>query len=92
VVGICAGGGYAIHATMMDRRIKALGTVSAVNYGDMYRQGWEGNQQPASSLELLQMAAEQRTAEAKGAATGYLPATPSSVEEAQNRDFAEAYE
>ncbi|MFV9288563.1 alpha/beta hydrolase [Citrobacter freundii] len=92
VVGICAGGGYAIHATMLDRRIKALGTVSAVNYGDMYRQGWEGNQQPASSLELLQMAAEQRTAEAKGAATGYLPTTPSSVEEAQNRDFAEAYE
>lgn len=92
VLGICAGGGYAVHAAMMDRRIKALGTVSAVNYGDMYRLGWEGDQQPSSSFELLGMAAVQRTAEAKGAATGYLPTTPNSMEEAPNRDFAEAYE
>ncbi|NIY49256.1 alpha/beta hydrolase [Cedecea colo] len=92
VLGICAGGGYAIHATMMDRRIKALGTVSAVNYGDMYRLGWEGELQPSSSLEPLEMAADQRTAEARGAATGYLPTTPNSREEAPNRDFAEAYE
>ncbi|HBT4619497.1 TPA: alpha/beta hydrolase [Klebsiella pneumoniae] len=91
VLGICAGGGYAVHATMMDRRIKALGTVSAVNFGDMYRLGWEGDQQPSSSFELLKMAAEQRTAEVKGAATGYLPMTPNSMEEAPNRDFAEAY-
>ncbi|WP_205960837.1 alpha/beta hydrolase [Mixta theicola] len=92
VLGICAGGGYAVHATMMDRRIKALGTVSAVNYGDMYRLGWEGDLQPSSSLELLGMAADQRTAEARGAVTGYLPTTPNSMEEAPNRDFAEAYE
>ncbi|MEL5336981.1 alpha/beta hydrolase [Serratia nevei] len=92
VLGICAGGGYAIHAAIMDRRVKALGTVSAVNYGEMYRLGWEGDQQPSSSLELLEMAAEQRTAEAKGAAPGYLPTTPNSIEEAPNKDFAEAYE
>lgn len=92
VLGICAGGGYAVHATMMDRRIKALGTVSAVNYGDMYRLGWEGALEPSSSLELLAMAAGQRTDEVKGNATGYLPTTPNSMEEAPNRDFAEAYE
>lgn len=92
IMGICAGGGYAIHAAMADRRIKALGAVSAVNYGDMYRFGWEGGQQPAQAIDLLTMAAEQRSAEVKGAAIGYLPTTPGSMEEAPNKDLAEAYE
>lgn len=92
VLGICAGGGYTIHAAMLERRIKAVGTVSAVNYGDMYRFGWEGDQQPLSSFELLDMAAKQRTAESKGASTGYLPTIPNSLDEVINNDFAEAYE
>ncbi|HXY52728.1 MAG TPA: dienelactone hydrolase family protein [Terriglobales bacterium] len=33
VLGICAGSGCAINASMNDRRIKALGTVSAYNFG-----------------------------------------------------------
>ncbi|WP_253724164.1 alpha/beta hydrolase [Burkholderia multivorans] len=36
-MGICAGGGYAANAAINDRRIKALGTVSAVNIGSMFR-------------------------------------------------------
>lgn len=92
VLGICAGGGYTIHAAMLDRRIKAVGTVSAVNYGDMYRFGWEGDQQPLLSFELLEMAAKQRTAESKGASTGYLPTIPNSLEEVINNDIVEAYE
>ena len=39
VLGICSGGGYAINAAMTDRRIKAVGTVSAINLGAMYRAG-----------------------------------------------------
>lgn len=42
VLGICSGGGYAINAAMTDRRIKAVGTVSAINLGAMYRAGYEG--------------------------------------------------
>lgn len=46
VLGICAGGGYAVNATMNDRRIKALGTVSAYNFGAVLRQGWYGTSGP----------------------------------------------
>lgn len=37
VVGICAGGGYAIAATKGDHRIKAVATLSMVNIGDSAR-------------------------------------------------------
>ncbi|MGF6211226.1 alpha/beta hydrolase [Comamonas sp. 4034] len=40
-MGICAGAGYSANAAINDRRIKALGTVSAVNIGQMFRNGWE---------------------------------------------------
>ncbi|MGP9800575.1 alpha/beta hydrolase [Rheinheimera sp. NSM] len=92
VVGICAGGGYATHATMQDKRIRALGTISSVNYGDMYRSGWDGTLTPEQSFSVLQLAAEQRSHEAAGAGVAYLPTTPASAEEAANKDFAEAYE
>jgi len=42
VLGICFGGAYAINAAMTDPRIKAVGTVSAINLGAMYRAGYEG--------------------------------------------------
>ena len=81
-LGVCAGGGFAVNATMVDRRIKAMGAVSAVNYGTMFRNGWDGHDQPEKSIPLLDMAAGQRTEEAHGAETGYLPTAPASVEEA----------
>ncbi|KAH7061517.1 Alpha/Beta hydrolase protein [Macrophomina phaseolina] len=34
VLGICAGGGYATAAATDDHRLKAVGMVSAVNFGD----------------------------------------------------------
>ena len=40
-MGICAGAGYTANAAIQDRRIKAIGTVSAVNIGSMFRNGWE---------------------------------------------------
>ena len=36
-MGICAGAGYSANAAINDRRIKALGTVSMVNIGKMFR-------------------------------------------------------
>lgn len=37
VLGICGAGGYAVNATMTERRIKALGTVTGANYGRLMR-------------------------------------------------------
>ncbi|MFT3721070.1 alpha/beta hydrolase [Pseudorhodoferax sp.] len=92
VLGVCAGGGYATNAAVVDTRIKALGTVSAVNYGQMYRQGWDGTANPQDCLALRDMAMAARTAEANGQPTQYLPTVPDRREDAPHPDFAEAFD
>lgn len=91
-LGICAGGGYAIHATMTDRRIKAVGGVSAVNIGDMFRKGWTGDSDVAQAIGLLEMGAAQRTAEANGGEAAFIPFSPPSLEGVEERDMQEAYD
>ncbi|WP_065383345.1 alpha/beta hydrolase [Hyphomonas sp. ND6WE1B] len=62
VLGICGGGGYAVNATMTERRIKALGTVTGANYGRLMR----GNFSQLNPIAALEAMANQRTAEARG--------------------------
>lgn len=76
VWGVCAGGGYAVTATMTDHRIKAVGTVSAVNIGASWRRGWYGTGVDSDALPTLQAAAAQRTAEARGAELAFAPYVP----------------
>jgi fermentation-respiration switch protein FrsA (DUF1100 family) len=65
LLGICAGGGYAINAALIERRFKAVGTVVANDLGS----AWRRMQPKASAVEeLLAAVAQQRTAEARGAA------------------------
>lgn len=64
VLGICGGGGYAINATMIERRFKALVSITGVNYGRLCREGFSGFD-PIGQMEAM---ARQRTAEARGAA------------------------
>ena len=61
-LGICGGGGYAINATMIERRIKALASITGVNYGRLCREGFSGFD-PIAQMEAV---AQQRTAEARG--------------------------
>lgn len=63
-LGICGGGGYAINATMIERRIKALASITGVNYGRLCREGFSGFD-PIAQMEAV---AQQRTAEARGEA------------------------
>lgn len=73
VLGVCGGGGYAVNAAMTERRIKAVGTVVAANYGRLMR---EGDMSPDAAIKTLDAIAAQRTAEARGAApmiVGYIP-------------------
>jgi len=64
VLGICGGGGYAINATMTERRFKALVSITGVNYGRLCREGFSGFD-PIGQMEAM---ARQRTAEARGEA------------------------
>lgn len=91
-MGICAGGGYTANAAINDRRIRAVGTVSAVNIGSMFRNGWDGKTPDEAGLALLENGAKVRTAEAAGAETITMPLAPLRKEDAPNAELAEAWE
>ncbi|WP_129787959.1 alpha/beta hydrolase [Promicromonospora panici] len=60
VLGICAGGGYAVHTARTDHRIKAVGTVVPGNMGTSFR-GFQPDG-PAAALDDM---ADARTEEAR---------------------------
>lgn len=90
-LGICAGSGYAVKATTLDHRIKAVATVSAFDMGAGFRKGWEGTSPVSSQLETLKSVAAQRTAEAGGAAPAYVNYVPEAVDASTHRDMREAH-
>ncbi|PZG18091.1 alpha/beta hydrolase [Nonomuraea aridisoli] len=79
-LGICASGGYALAAAATDHRIRAVGTVSAV---DLARQFRFGAQDPAVIHGMLEAAAAARTAEARGEAVRSFAIFPETEEEAR---------
>lgn len=73
VLGVCGGGAYAVNVAMTEKRIKAVGTVVATNYGRLMR---DGDRSPDAALKTLEAIGQQRTAEARGASpliVGYIP-------------------
>jgi fermentation-respiration switch protein FrsA (DUF1100 family) len=91
-LGICAGSGAAVKAASTDRRIKAIGTVSAVDVGAAFRQGWDGKGKVAEQIKTLDAAARQRTAEAGGAAPVYVPYVPAVGDRSAPYDLQQAAE
>ncbi len=85
VLGICGGGGYSINAAMTERRIKAVGTITGVNYGRLMREGFSGYD-PIGALESM---AKQRTAEARGEKLRVDDLLPPSPDEAKKRGLTE---
>ncbi len=92
IFGICAGGGLAVKAASVDRRIKVVGTVSAVNVGSATRKGWDGKGSANILMATLEVLAKQRTAEAAGAETAYAPYVPQVGDTSAPRDLQEAAE
>ncbi|MBC9251576.1 hypothetical protein A9179_14990 [Pseudomonas alcaligenes] len=91
-MGICAGGGYTANAAINDRRIKAIATVSAVNIGQMFRNGWENTVQDADALPYIAHGSQARSSDASGAALATLPLAPMREEDAPNEELREAWE
>ncbi len=91
-MGICAGAGYTANAAINDRRIKAAGTVSAVNIGSMFRNGWDNNIKDSDAIPALDAGSSARTAEAGGATTVTIPLAPLRKEDAPNKELEEAWE
>ncbi|MEU8948970.1 alpha/beta hydrolase [Streptomyces sp. NPDC048489] len=91
-LGICAGGGYAVNAAMTDHRIKAVTTASGLNIGTSFRRNWYGTDSDAAAVPTLRALAEQRTAEAQGAETAYLPYVPAEPDGTTPRDLVEAHD
>ncbi len=91
-MGICAGGGYTANAAINDRRIKAVATVSAVNIGQMFRNGWENTVKDADALPYIAHGSQARSSDASGAALATLPLAPMREEDAPNEELREAWE
>ncbi|TWF74573.1 hypothetical protein FHX44_11454 [Pseudonocardia hierapolitana] len=82
-LGICASGGYVLAAAGSDHRIKAVGTVSAVDIARQFRLGADGTQDPAVFDGMLDAAAAARTAQARGEDPQNLTLFPETVEQAR---------
>ena len=80
VLGVCAGGGYAVNAAMTEHRIKAVGVVVPVNIGRARRQG---SSSANGIVETLAAVGKQRTAEARGGDLRREKWIPDSPEEAE---------
>ena len=91
-MGICAGAGYTANAAINDPRIKAVGTVSAVNIGQMFRNGFTNEVKSADAAPFLVNGAGARTAEAGGGESNRMPLAPMRKEDAPNADLEEAWE
>ncbi|MEL5243902.1 MULTISPECIES: alpha/beta hydrolase [Serratia] len=75
VLGICGGGGYAVNATLTEKRIKAVVSITGVNIGRLFREGFS-SYDPLAALDAM---AAQRTLEARGGelqVNELLPASP----------------
>lgn len=91
-MGICAGAGYTANAAINDRRIKAIGTVSAVNIGSMFRNGWENTVKDADAIPYIQAGTDARSADAKSEAFATIPLAPLKEEDAPNEELRQAWE
>lgn len=85
-IGVCGGGAYTVHAAITDHRIKALVSITGVNYGRLIREGFAQFQ----PRELAAGIAQMRTAHAQGAsraAADLLPASPEAARQAGITDI-----
>ena len=84
-IGVCGGGAYTDHAAITDHRIKALTSITGVNFGRLMREGFS-NFDPVGALEAM---GKQRTAEAQGVERNVINYLPASVEEGRKNGITD---
>jgi fermentation-respiration switch protein FrsA (DUF1100 family) len=92
VLGICGGGGYTLAAAKTEKRFKAVVSITGVNFGRMQRELAAQNGGLRPSLDAI---AQQRTTEARGAASrtnGFLPDTAEAARQTGDIDIIEAFD
>ncbi|HCI5682830.1 TPA: alpha/beta hydrolase [Klebsiella variicola subsp. variicola] len=89
VIGICGSGGFAIAATKMDPRIKALATVSMYDMGEYFRTGLNHERTVEMRNKDLAIAADQRYKTAETGQPVYGPGQndPVFIEGKESNDF-----
>ncbi|MEJ5145313.1 alpha/beta hydrolase [Sphingobacterium sp. MYb388] len=94
LLGICAGGGYVIHAAQTEHRYKAIATISMVDGGDLRRNGMNGSL-TSSIQQRLNEVGKQRTIEANGGEikySNYVANTKDDLPANANKMYIEGYE
>ena len=89
VIGICGSGGFAVAATKIDPRIKALATVSMYDMGEYFRTGLNHERTVDMRNKDLLTAAEQRYKTAETGQPVYGPGQndPVFIEGKESNDF-----
>ncbi|WP_313617141.1 alpha/beta hydrolase [Agrobacterium sp.] len=85
VLGVCGGGGYAINATLTEKRIKAVASITGVNIGRLFREGFSGYD-PLGALAAMGV---QRTGEARGGQLQVNELLPASADVAKENGLTE---
>lgn len=80
LLGICAGGGFAIKAAETEHRLKAIATISMADLGQLRRDGLNGMFK-TQIQQRLDDVAKQRTLESKGGEVKYSNYVPNSLAE-----------
>lgn len=91
-LGICAGGGYTIHAAETEARMKAVATVSAVDSGRTRREGLGGKMTDEGRNKILAEIGRQRTIEANGGEVRYIHYVPNTQEEVPDGPNHDAFQ
>ncbi|OFI46394.1 hypothetical protein BG262_05095 [Floricoccus penangensis] len=74
--GICAGAGYSVTAATVDRRIKAVGAVSLVNIGILFREGLDHAVSVESQIQALEAASLARSKDANSKTSTFINYVP----------------
>lgn len=94
VIGMCGSGGFSITAAQVDRRIKAVVTVSMYDISRVNREGFMDSTTEEQRNNFLDQMGEQRWKEFEGGEVKMLAGTPKTIDEKSDpisREFYEYY-